>query len=75
MKHEMDVSDARARELCLTEEEVAFYDAVAENAESVYDEVLSRPGPRRRREADFEPFIARFIQQAKAQYAEWRLVA
>ena len=27
------------------------------------------------READFEPFIARFIQQAEAQYAEWPLVA
>lgn len=29
----------------------------------------------RLREADFEPFIARFIQQAEAQYAEWPLVA
>ena len=27
------------------------------------------------READFEPFIARFIQQAEAQYADWPLVA
>ena len=27
------------------------------------------------RETDFEPFIARFIQQAEAQYAEWPLVA
>jgi hypothetical protein len=27
------------------------------------------------KKADFEPFIARFIQQAEAQYAEWPLVA
>ena len=27
------------------------------------------------READFELFIARFMQQAEAQYAEWPLVA
>lgn len=112
MKQEINASDARARELGLTEEEVAFYDTVAENAESVYDEkflrgllhdvvqtikrnlkvdwtephrdqvraeiraavrrVLRRRGVR---EADFEPFIARFIQQAEAQYAEWPLVA
>ena len=96
----------------LAEDEVAFYDAVAQNAEGVYDEpflrdlvhdvvqtikrnlkvdwtephrdqvraeiraavkrVLRKRGVR---EADFEPFIARFIQQAEAQYAEWPLVA
>ena len=27
------------------------------------------------RQADFEPFIARFIQQAEAQFPEWPLVA
>jgi hypothetical protein len=27
------------------------------------------------READFEPFMARFMEQAEAQYAEWPLVA
>jgi hypothetical protein len=26
-------------------------------------------------EADFESFIARFVQQAEAQYADWPLVA
>ncbi len=40
MKQEMDASDARARELGLAEEEVAFYDAVAGNAEGVYDEPM-----------------------------------
>jgi len=112
MKQEMDASDARARELGLAEEEVAFYDAIAENAESVYDEAFLRDlvhdvvqtikrnlkvdwtEPHRDqvraeiraavkrvlrkrgvREADFEPFIARFIQQAEAQYAGWPLVA
>ncbi len=96
----------------LAEEEVAFYDAIADNTEGLYDEpflrdlvhdvvqtiegnlkvdwtephrdqvraeiraavkrVLRKRGVR---EADFEPFIARFIQQAEAQYAEWPLVA
>jgi type I restriction enzyme R subunit len=42
MKQEMDASDARARQLGLAEEEVAFYDAVAENAEGVYDEPFLR---------------------------------
>jgi hypothetical protein len=27
------------------------------------------------READFDPFIARFIQQVEAPWAEWPLVA
>jgi type I restriction enzyme R subunit len=112
MKQEMDASDARARELGLAEEEVAFYDAVAGSGEAVYDEpflrdlvhdvvqtikrnlkvdwtephrdqvraeiraavrrVLRKRGVR---EADFEPFIAGFIEQAEAQYAEWPLVA
>jgi type I restriction enzyme R subunit len=112
MKQEMDASDARARELGLAEEEVAFYDAVAASGEAVYDEPFLRDlvhdvvqtikrnlkvdwtEPhrdqvraeiraavkrvlRRRsvREADFEPFIARFMEQAEAQYAEWPLVA
>lgn len=112
MKQEMDASDTRARELGLAEEEVAFYDAIAENAARVYDEVFLRDlvhdvvqtikrnlkvdwtephrdqvraeiraavkrvlRKREVREADFEPFIARFIQQAEAQYAEWPLVA
>lgn len=106
------ILDARARELGLAEEEVAFYDAVAENAKGVYDEPFLRDlvhdvvqtikrnlkvdwtephrdqvraeirtavkrvlRKRNVREADFEPFIARFIQQAAAQYAEWPLVA
>jgi type I restriction enzyme R subunit len=112
MTREMDASDARARELGLAEEEVAFYDAIAENAARVYDEAFLRDlvhdvvqtikrnlkvdwtephrdqvraeiraavkrvlRKREVREADFEPFIARFIQQAEAQYAEWPLVA
>ena len=94
----MDVADARARDLGLAAEEVAFYDAVAASGEAVYDEpflrdlvhdvvqaikrnlkvawtephrdqvraeiraavkrVLRRRGVR---EADFEPFIARFL--------------
>ena len=33
--------------------------------------VLRRRGLR---EADFDPFVARFVQQAEAQYAEWPLV-
>ena len=33
----MDASDVRAQGLGLAEEEVTFYDAVAENAETVYD--------------------------------------
>jgi type I restriction enzyme R subunit len=109
MKQEMDASDARARELGLAEEEVAFYDAIADNAARVYDETFLRDlvhdvvqtikrnlkvdwtEPHRDqvraeiraavkrvlrkrgvREADFEPFIARFIQQAEAQYASGR---
>ena len=112
LKQEMDASDARARELGLAEEEVAFYDAIADNAERVYDETFLRDlvhdvvqtikrnlkvdwtEPHRDqdrsviraavkrvlrkrgvREADFERFIAQFIQQADAQYAEWPLVA
>jgi type I restriction enzyme R subunit len=112
MKQEMDASDARAQALGLGEEEVAFYDAIAENSQSVYDEpflrdlvhdvvqtikrnlkvdwvephrdqvraeiraavkrVLRKRGVR---ESDFEPFIARFMQQAEAQFADWPLVA
>ena len=34
--------------------------------------VLRRRGLR---EADFDPFIERFMQQAEAQYADWPLVA
>jgi hypothetical protein len=36
MKQEMDASDERARGLGLEDEELAFYDAVAQNAERVY---------------------------------------
>ena len=108
----MDASDHRARGLGLQDEEPAFYDAVAQNAEHVYDQpflrdlvhdvvqtikrdlkvdwtephrdeiraeiraavrrVLRRRGVR---EADFDPFIDRFMQQAEAQYADWPLVA
>ena len=112
MQQEMDATDDRARQLGLTEEELAFYDAVADNAERVYDQPFLRDlvhdvvqtikrnlkvdwtephrddvraeiraavkrvlRKREVREADFEPFIARFIQQAEAQYAEWPLVA
>ena len=112
MKQEMDASDERARGLGLEDEELAFYDAVAQNAERVYDEPFLRDlvhdvvqtikknlkvdwtEPhrdeiraeiraavrrvlRRRdvREADFDPFIERFMQQAEAQYADWPLVA
>lgn len=112
MKKDMDATDVRAQGLGLAEEEVAFYDAVAENAETVYDQpflsdlvhdvvqtikkhlrvdwvephrdqvraeiraavkrVLRKRGIR---EADFEPFIERFMRQAEAQYADWPLVA
>lgn len=112
IKQQMDASDARARDLGLAEEEVAFYDAVAASGVEVYDEpflrdlvhdvvqtikrnlkvhwtephrdqvraeiraavkrVLRRRGVR---EADFEPFITRFMAQAAAQFAEWPLVA
>jgi len=112
MKQEMDASDERARGLGLEDEELAFYDAVAQNAEHVYDQPFLRDlvhdvvqtikrnlkvdwtEPhrdeiraeirtavrrvlRRRdvREADFDPFIERFMQQAEAQYADWPLVA
>jgi type I restriction enzyme R subunit len=40
MKQEMDASDTRAREFGLAEEEIAFYDAIADNAERVYDETF-----------------------------------
>ena len=112
MKQEMDATDHRARGLGLEDEELAFYDAVAQNAERMYDQpflrdvvhdvvqtikknlkvdwtephrdeiraeiraavrrVLHRRGVR---EADFDPFIERFMQQAEAQYADWPLVA
>jgi len=42
MKKAMDATDARARDLGLPEEELAFYDAVAANAERVYDEPFLR---------------------------------
>jgi type I restriction enzyme R subunit len=112
MKQDMEASEARARELGLTDDELAFYDAVASNGRQVYeqpflrdlvhevvqtikknlkvdwtethrDEIRSeiraavRRVLRKRgvREADFEPFIERFMQQAEALYAEWPLVA
>lgn len=40
----------------------------AENRAAV-KRVLRKRGVR---ETDFEPFIARFMEQAEAQYAEWR---
>jgi len=42
MKQEMDASDERARGLGLEDEEVAFYDAVAQNAEHVYEQPFLR---------------------------------
>ena len=42
MKRDMDASDARARDLGLQEDEVAFYDAVAASGEAVYEEPFLR---------------------------------
>ncbi|MDA3950717.1 MAG: DUF3387 domain-containing protein [Spirochaeta sp.] len=42
IRQEMENSDKRAEELGLSEEELAFYDAIAENYQNIYDnEVLS----------------------------------
>jgi type I restriction enzyme R subunit len=42
MRKEMEASDARARELGLAEDELAFFDAVSENYETVYDQPFLR---------------------------------
>ena len=47
-------------------------DEVRAEIRSSVKRVLRKRGVR---EADFEPFIERFMQQAEAQYAEWPLVA
>jgi hypothetical protein len=47
-------------------------DQVRGEIRAAVQRVLRRRGVRK---ADFEPFIARFMQQAEAQYAEWPLVA
>lgn len=42
IRKDMDAEDKRAKKLGLSEEELAFYDAVAENAAKVYDEPFLR---------------------------------
>jgi type I restriction enzyme, R subunit len=42
MRQEMEAGDARAKELGLAEDELAFYDAVAENYETVYQQPVLR---------------------------------
>ena len=42
MRQEMEASDVRARQLGLTADELAFYDAIAENYETVYEQLFLR---------------------------------
>ncbi|UQA58584.1 type I restriction endonuclease subunit R [Polyangium aurulentum] len=42
MRQEMDAGDARAKALGLAEDELAFYDAVSDNYETVYDQPFLR---------------------------------
>ncbi len=42
MRQEMEAADARARQLNLGEDELAFYDAVSENYETVYEQPFLR---------------------------------
>lgn len=112
IKEEITNDQRRAKELNLEDEELSFYDAVAENYATLYEQqflcdlihdvvktiksnlkvdwteqhredvkatvraavkrVLIRRGVR---EEDFEPFLARFIQQAEALYANWPVAA
>jgi type I restriction enzyme, R subunit len=107
IRKEMDADRERAKELHLEEDELAFYDAVAPNYATIYDQqllcdlihdvvttirknlkvdwtephredvkaavraaverVLRRKGVK---EEDFEPFLARFMEQAEALYGD-----
>jgi type I restriction enzyme R subunit len=42
MRREMETSDTRAKELGLAEDELAFYDAVAQNYETIYEQPFLR---------------------------------
>jgi type I restriction enzyme R subunit len=112
IRNQADGDKRRAKLLGLGDDELAFYDAVAENYATVYDEqflsglihdvvhnikknlkvdwteehradvraavraavkrVLARKGVK---EADFEPFLQRFMEQAEVLYENWPVAA